>query len=232
MPMNLEVNAYISRVGSVGDLRQELERFASQQFREIWVRMDAGGPILGALMNTRVGWLTYLRHDDGDPGYSSRNPMYDKSDTTLGALAFDGLFRREHVPVIKYRLSNGQEDEFPASWALPELDIMHALEYFVEHEGRRPPFIQWHDDAVSEPLPETTQPKETGEFTVVLQAAGEMKLEVIREVRFFTGLGLKEAKDLIESAPKIVKEGMGRNEAEKIKASLEEVGATVEIKCS
>ena len=59
-----------------------------------------------------------------------------------------------------------------------------------------------------------------------------MKLEVIREVRALTGLGLKEAKDLIESAPKIVKEGVGRNEAEKIKATLEKVGATVEIKCS
>jgi Immunity protein Imm1 len=72
--------------------------------------------------------------------------MYDKSDAALGGLAFDGVFRREHVPVIKYQLSNGQEDEFPANWALPESDIMRALEYFVEHDGRRPPFIQWHDD--------------------------------------------------------------------------------------
>src|SRR5260221_12108019 len=113
MLMSLEVNAQISRVASVAQLRQELAPFASQQFREIWVRMDAGGPILGALMNTNVGWLTYLSHDEGDPGYSSRNPMYDKSDAALGGLAFDGVFRREHVPVIKYQLSNGQEDEFP-----------------------------------------------------------------------------------------------------------------------
>jgi hypothetical protein len=73
--------------------------------------------------------------------------MYDESDATLGALAFDGLYGREHVRVIDYRLSNGQEDEFPASWALPEPDVMLALEYFVEHEGRRSPFVQWHDDA-------------------------------------------------------------------------------------
>ena len=101
---------------------------------------------------------------------------------------------------------------------------MPALEYFVQHEGRRSPFVQWHDDAVAEPSHEITQPKEKGEFTVALQTAGEMKLEVIREVRFLTGLGLKEAKDLIESAPKIVKEGVGRNEAEKIKATLEKMG--------
>lgn len=71
-------------------------------------------------MNTNIGLLMYPRHDEGDPGYSSRNPMYDKSDAALASLAFDGLLRGEHVPVIAYRLSNGQEDEFPASWALPE----------------------------------------------------------------------------------------------------------------
>jgi large subunit ribosomal protein L7/L12 len=73
--------------------------------------------------------------------------------------------------------------------------------------------VRWHDDAVAEPSYEITQPKEKGEFAVVLQAAGEMKIEVIKEVRFHTGLGLKEAIDLIESAP---------NEAGKNKADLEE----------
>jgi hypothetical protein len=146
MLINLMVNAYTSRVASVAELRQELAPFASQQFREIWVSVDAGGPSLAALMNTNVGWLTYLRHDDGDPGFSSRNPMCDESDATLGGLAYDSLFNGEHVPVIAYRLSNGQGDEYPACWALPESDIMRALEYFVEHEGRHPPFVQWHDD--------------------------------------------------------------------------------------
>jgi len=101
---------------------------------------------LGALMNRNVGWLTHLRNDHGDPGFSSHDPMYDKSDAALSGFAFDGLFRREHVSVITYRLCNGQEDEFPASWALPERDIMRALGYFVEHAGHRSPFIQWHDD--------------------------------------------------------------------------------------
>jgi hypothetical protein len=179
-------------------------------------------------MNTKFGCLMYLRHDDGDTGFTSRNPMYDESDT-LGGLAFDCRYGRDHVLVITYRLSNGQADEFPASWALPESDIMGALEYFVEHEGRRPPFIQWHDDA--ERSHQIIQPKEKGEFTVVLQTVGGMKIEVIKEVRFITGLGLKEALDLVEATPKNVIEGVSRNEAEKIKAALEEAGATVEIKC-
>ena len=231
MLMKLTVNGHASRIASVADLRRNLAPFASQQFREIWVSVDPGGPSLCALMNTNAGWLMYLRHNEGDTGFSSRNPMFDKSDATLSGLAFDGRYGRDRVPVIRYRLSNGQEDEFPASWALPESDIMRTLEYFVQHEGRRSPFVQWHDDAVAERSHEITQPTEKGEFTVVLQAAGEMKIEVIREVRFLTGLGLKEALDLIESTPKIVKEGVGRNEAEKVKAALEEVGATVEIKC-
>jgi ribosomal protein L7/L12 len=231
MPIELSVNDRRSRVASVAELRQELAPFASEQFREIWVSMDSGGPSLVALINTNIGWLMYLRHDDGDPGFSSRNPAYNESDAMQSGLAFDSLFRGKHVPVIEYQLSNGQVDEYPASWALPEPDIIPALEYFVQHEGRRAPFVHWHDNAVAEPSPEIAQPEEKGDFTVVLQAAGQMKLEVIREVRGITGFGLKEAKDLIEGAPKNVIEGVARNEAEKIKATLEEVGARVEIKC-
>lgn len=68
------------------------------------------------------------------------------------------------------------------------------------------------------------------EFTVVLAAAGEKKINVIKEVRAMTSLGLKEAKDLVESAPKPVKEGVNKEEAEKLKNQLEEAGATVELK--
>ena len=68
------------------------------------------------------------------------------------------------------------------------------------------------------------------EFTVVLAAAGDKKIEVIKEVRAITGLGLKEAKDLVESAPKPLKEGANKDEAEKIKKQLEAVGASVELK--
>ena len=72
--------------------------------------------------------------------------------------------------------------------------------------------------------------EEKTEFTVVLTAAGEKKIEVIKEVRALTGLGLKEAKDLVEGAPKAVKEGVNKEEAEKIKTTLEKVGAKVELK--
>jgi large subunit ribosomal protein L7/L12 len=72
--------------------------------------------------------------------------------------------------------------------------------------------------------------EEKTEFTVVLAATGDKKIEVIKEVRALTGLGLKEAKDLVEGAPKNVKEGVNKEEAEKIKATLEKVGAKVELK--
>ena len=72
--------------------------------------------------------------------------------------------------------------------------------------------------------------EEKTEFTVVLAAVGEKKIEVIKEVRALTGLGLKEAKDLVEGAPKNVKEGVNKEEAAKIKATLEKVGAKVELK--
>ena len=72
--------------------------------------------------------------------------------------------------------------------------------------------------------------EEQTEFTVVLAAVGDKKIEVIKEVRAITGLGLKEAKDLVEGAPKPLKEGVSKDEAEKVKATLEKVGAKVELK--
>ncbi len=72
--------------------------------------------------------------------------------------------------------------------------------------------------------------EEKDSFDVVLAAAGEKKINVIKEVRAITGLGLKEAKDLVEGAPKAVKEGASKEEAEELKKKLEEVGATVELK--
>ncbi|MBN8534652.1 MAG: 50S ribosomal protein L7/L12 [Rhizobiales bacterium] len=72
--------------------------------------------------------------------------------------------------------------------------------------------------------------EEQTEFTIVLAASGDKKIEVIKEVRAITGLGLKEAKDLVEAAPKPVKEGASKDEAEKIKKQLEAAGAKVEIK--
>jgi large subunit ribosomal protein L7/L12 len=72
--------------------------------------------------------------------------------------------------------------------------------------------------------------EEKTEFTVMLTTVGDKKIEVIKEVRALTGLGLKEAKDLVEGAPKAVKEGVNKDESEKIKAQLEKAGAKVELK--
>ena len=72
--------------------------------------------------------------------------------------------------------------------------------------------------------------EEKTEFTAMLTAVGDKKIEVIKEVRALTGLGLKEAKDLVEAAPKAVKEGVNKEEADKIKTTLEKVGAKVELK--
>jgi large subunit ribosomal protein L7/L12 len=85
--------------------------------------------------------------------------------------------------------------------------------------------------AVAGPAAAAAAPaEEKTEFTVMLTAAGEKKIEVIKEVRAITGLGLKEAKDLVEGAPKPVKEGVNKDEAEKVKAQLEKAGAKVELK--
>jgi large subunit ribosomal protein L7/L12 len=85
--------------------------------------------------------------------------------------------------------------------------------------------------AVAGPAAAAAAPaEEKTEFTVVLAAAGDKKIEVIKEVRALTGLGLKEAKDLVEGAPKTVKEGVNKDDAAKIKAQLEKAGAKVELK--
>jgi large subunit ribosomal protein L7/L12 len=84
--------------------------------------------------------------------------------------------------------------------------------------------------AVAGPAAAAAVVEEKTEFTVVLAAAGDKKIEVIKEVRALTGLGLKEAKDLVEGAPKPVKEGIPKDEAEKVKAQLEKAGAKVELK--
>jgi large subunit ribosomal protein L7/L12 len=85
--------------------------------------------------------------------------------------------------------------------------------------------------AVAGPAAAAAAPVEAQtEFTVMLMAAGDKKIEVIKEVRALTGLGLKEAKDLVEGAPKAVKESVNKEEADKVKAQLEKAGAKVELK--
>jgi large subunit ribosomal protein L7/L12 len=84
--------------------------------------------------------------------------------------------------------------------------------------------------AVAGPAAGAAEAEEQTEFDVILESAGEKKIAVIKEVRAITSLGLKEAKDLVEGAPKPVKEGVNKDEAEKLKAQLEKAGAKVELK--
>jgi large subunit ribosomal protein L7/L12 len=84
--------------------------------------------------------------------------------------------------------------------------------------------------AAAAPGAEAAVAEEKDSFDVVLASIGDKKINVIKEVRAITGLGLKEAKDLVESAPKPVKEGVGKDEAEELKKKLEEAGASIELK--
>ncbi|MCS5622194.1 MAG: 50S ribosomal protein L7/L12 [Nitrospinaceae bacterium] len=84
--------------------------------------------------------------------------------------------------------------------------------------------------AVAAPAAVESAAEEKTEFDVFLTAIGDKKIQVIKEVRTITGLGLKDAKDLVESAPKVIKEGVKKEEAEEIQKKIEDVGGTVEVK--
>jgi large subunit ribosomal protein L7/L12 len=108
---------------------------------------------------------------------------------------------------------------------LSSLTVLEAAELAKLLEAK------WGVSAAAAPGAVAAAPvEEKTEFTVVLAAVGDKKIEVIKEVRAITSLGLKEAKDLVEGAPKAVKEGVSKEEAEKIKAALEKAGAKVELK--
>ena len=115
-------------------------------------------------------------------------------------------------------------DELSALTVLEAADLSKLLEEKWGVSAAAAVAVAAAPAAAAAPVEEKT------EFNVILAAAGDKKIEVIKEVRAVTGLGLKEAKDLVEGAPKAVKEGVGKEEAEKIKAALEKVGAKVELK--
>ena len=122
-------------------------------------------------------------------------------------------------------LSNEQIVEAIAGKTLMEvMELVKAIEEKFGVPAAAPVAVAAGPAAAAAPVEEQT------EFTVVLKAAGEKKVEVIKAVRAITGLGLKEAKDLVEGAPKDVKEGASKEEAEKFKKDLEAAGATVELK--
>ena len=122
-------------------------------------------------------------------------------------------------------LSNEQIVDAVAGKTLMEvMELVKAIEEKFGVSAAAPVAVAAGPAAAAAPVEEQT------EFTVVLKAAGEKKVEVIKAVRAITGLGLKEAKDLVEGAPKDVKEGASKEEAEKFKKDLEAAGATVELK--
>ena len=127
--------------------------------------------------------------------------------------------------VINMSLSNEQIVDAIAAKSLMEvMELVKAIEEKFGVSAAAPVAVAAGPAAAAAPVEEQT------EFTVVLKAAGEKKVEVIKAVRAITGLGLKEAKDLVEGAPKDVKEGASKEEAEKFKKDLEAAGATVELK--
>ena len=121
-------------------------------------------------------------------------------------------------------LSNEQIVDSIATKTL--MEVMELVKAIEEKFGvsAAAPVMAAGPAAAAAPVEEQT------EFNVILKAAGEKKVEVIKAVRAITGLGLKEAKDLVEGAPKPVKEGVNKDEAEKLKAQLEKAGAKVELK--
>ena len=122
-------------------------------------------------------------------------------------------------------LSNEQIIEAIASKSLMEImDLVKAMEDKFGVSAAAAVAVAAAPAAAAAPVEEKT------EFTVVLAAAGEKKVEVIKAVRAITGLGLKEAKDLVEGAPQNVKEGASKDDAAKFKKELEAAGATVELK--
>jgi large subunit ribosomal protein L7/L12 len=115
-------------------------------------------------------------------------------------------------------------DQLSGLTVLEAADLAKLLEEKWGVSAAAPVAMMAAGAAAAAPVEEQT------EFTVVLTAAGAQKINVIKEVRVITSLGLKEAKDLVEGAPKAVKEGVSKDEAEKIKKQLEGAGATVELK--
>jgi large subunit ribosomal protein L7/L12 len=122
-------------------------------------------------------------------------------------------------------LSNEQIVDAIAAKSLMEvMDLVKAIEEKFGVSAAAPVMAAAGPAAAAAPVEEQT------EFTVVLKAAGEKKVEVIKAVRAITGLGLKEAKDLVEGAPQTVKEAVSKDESEKYKKELEAAGASVEVK--
>ena len=114
------------------------------------------------------------------------------------------------------------------SWSV--LDVVNAVKLMEEKLGVKAAAPVAVAAAPAAAAAEAAPAEEQTEFSVVLTAAGDAKINVIKAVREITGLGLKEAKDLVDAAPKAVREGVSREEADQVKSRLEEAGASVEVR--
>jgi len=112
---------------------------------------------------------------------------------------------------------------------LTVLELTDYIKEFEERYGISAAAVPMAIPGVAAPQAEAQAEEEKSEFTVILKSIGDKKINVIKTVREVTSLGLKEAKDLVDSAPKPIKEGISKEEAEEIKAKFEEVGAVVEL---
>ena len=126
--MRLSINNSEVSITTADELRRALSRHGSEQFLEVWLNVD-NGPSICAHMNRDVGWVMYLR-ENGDPGFSSRNPALNGTEKKL----------------IEFELSNGQMDEYPGSWTFSKTQCFEALNYFLLHQARTP-LMEWHDDS-------------------------------------------------------------------------------------
>lgn len=118
-----------------------------------------------------------------------------------------------------------KEDILEAVGSMTVMDLNELVKAFEEKFG-----VSAAAMAVADPATAAAAAEEQTEFTVILAACGDKKVEVIKVVRAVTGLGLKEAKDLVDGAPKPVKEGVSKADAEALKTQLEAAGAKVEVK--
>ena len=146
-------------------------------------------------------------------------PTYNQADYLQGALTsvLNQTFENFEIIVV----DNNSPDD-----AAPSFTSMHAVHEYREQTGD-----EFAAPAVAAPAAgDAAASEEKTEFDVVLTEVGQQKINVIKAVRGITSLGLKEAKELVDNAPKAVKEGVSQAEADEIKAQLEEAGATVELK--
>ena len=113
---------------------------------------------------------------------------------------------------------------------IDNMTVLEMSEFVKELEDKYGVTAALPAVSVAVPAAAESAAEEKTEFDVILTAIGDKKIQVIKEVRTITGLGLKDAKDLVESAPKVIKEGVKKEEAEEIQKKIEDVGGTVEVK--